>query len=190
MKTINTLLVILSIFILLSCDSSKVKIDSETYTSYLKKGDEITNLAQGTLLGNVSKAIQKGGTAYAVTFCNLKASSIVDSLNQVNDCVISRVSDKNRNPENFLKNQQEKEIWESLREKQKLDTLVKVQESIVYYKTIKTALPACLKCHGNPESEIPGETLGKLSKLYPNDLATGYGLNDFRGMWKVEFEMN
>lgn len=169
-----------------SCNSGS-KIDSATYNSFLQRGDEITNLAQATLLGNVSKAIKTGGTEYAVEFCNLKASSIIDSLNRENNCAISRVTDKNRNPENILNTKQEKEIWESLKNLQKLDTVVKEQQAFVYYKSIKIALPACLKCHGNPESEISQETMKKINALYPTDRATGYRLNDFRGMWKVEF---
>ena len=48
-------------------------------------------------------------------------------------------------------------------------------------------MPACLKCHGTPEKDIDAATLEKLNLLYPEDLATAYQLNDFRGLWKVEF---
>jgi len=48
-------------------------------------------------------------------------------------------------------------------------------------------MPACLKCHGVPESDIDSATVQKLRALYPTDLATGYRLNDFRGLWKIEF---
>lgn len=190
MKPTYLLSAICFLFILVSCNSRKNKIDDETYMSYLKKGDEITNLAQATLLGNVSKAMQKGGPEYAVEFCNLKAAPLVDSLSNLNNCVISRVSDKNRNPENNLKNQQEKALWEKMQMKLSIDTLIQGDNSLVYYKSIKIALPACLKCHGNTDNDIAPATLEKINKLYPNDLATGYGLNDFRGMWKVEFKSN
>jgi cytochrome c553 len=59
---------------------------------------------------------------------------------------------------------------------------------LVYYKPIRTGMPACLKCHGNTETDINAATKAKLNELYPNDLATGYKLNDFRGLWKVEFK--
>ncbi len=190
MITKNRLTLTLSLFILLSCNFSKSKIDDETYTTYLEKGDEITNLAQATLLGNVSKAIQKGGPEFAVEFCNLKASVLADSLSQINNCIISRVSDKNRNSENNLKSQQEKELWNQMQVKLSIDTLIRNKQSLVYYKSIKIALPACLKCHGDTEHDINTSTLEKINKLYPNDLATGYSLNDFRGMWKVEFKIN
>ena len=173
-----------------SCNQNTSKIDAETYLEFQNKGTSISNLSQSTLLANVAKAMQKGGSEYAVEFCNLKVSSIVDSLNIANNCVISRVSAKNRNPENGLKGNQEKELWTLFQNNQLGDTLVQTKQKLVYYKAIKIGMPACLKCHGNPDSEINKATFEKIQKLYPHDLATGYKLKDFRGLWKIEFETN
>ncbi len=49
-------------------------------------------------------------------------------------------------------------------------------------------MPACLKCYGNTGNEIDPASLEKLNSFYPNDLATGYKLQDFRGLLKIEFE--
>lgn len=190
MKFVKFLFGQIVFFFLFSCNQNSSKIDSETYAEYRQTGNEISQIAQSTLLMNVGKAIQKGGSEYAVEFCNLQASSIIDSLNSVNNCVISRVSAKNRNPENGLKNEQEKELWNLYQNNFSADTLVQNKQKLVYYKPIKIGMPACLKCHGNPESEINAATLEKLQSLYPGDLATGYKLNDFRGLWKIEFENN
>ena len=51
-------------------------------------------------------------------------------------------------------------------------------------------MPACLKCHGVTGNDIDQATTEKLKKFYPNDLATGYQLDDFRGLWKFEIETN
>lgn len=177
------MLIIVAIF-LYSCNS---KIDSETYSQYQKRGGEISNLAQSVLLANVGQAIQKGGPVYAVEFCNLQASTIIDSLNTVNNCVISRVSEKNRNPENNLKTSSDKNLWALFAAGTAKDTIVQEHKKLVYYKPIKIALPACLKCHGESGSDIDSATSEKLQNLYPADLATGYKLNDFRGLWKIEF---
>jgi len=174
-----------AVIILFSCTSKK--INDKTYTEFQKLGNEISNNAQSALLANVGQAIQTGGSLYAVEFCNLKASSIVDSLNRVNNCVISRVSEKNRNPENNLKTSIEKDLWKIFGTGNLTDTLVKQQNRLVFYKPIKTGLPACLKCHGQPNSDIDPATFDKIQHLYPADLATGYKLNDFRGLWKIEF---
>lgn len=189
MKTKYLLLVITIVFFL-SCNVPNTKISDEVYISHIKKGDEITNLAQATLLGNVSNAMQKGGPSYAIEFCNLSASTLIDSLSRLNNCVISRVSEKNRNPENNLKSEPEKKIWKLMQTKLNIDTLIQDNQSLVYYKSIKIALPACLKCHGVEKTDISPATLEKINQLYPRDLATGYQLNDFRGLWKVEFKTN
>ncbi len=182
------------LFLILSaCNSHESKNESiapEKYSDYLQKGNEISNLAQGVLLSNVGTAIQKGGTEYAVEFCNLKASSIIDSLNLANRCTISRVSDKNRNPQNFLQNETDENIWAyySAHSAEILtDTLIQEQGKLFYYKPIKTGMPTCLKCHGTVGEDIATGTYEKLQKLYPTDLATGYHLNDFRGLWKIQF---
>ncbi len=191
MKIINFsfVLIVFGVF-MFSCNQNNSKIDSETYLEFQNKGTNISNLSQVTLLTNVGKAIQKGGSEYAVEFCNLKVSSIIDSLNIANNCVISRVSAKNRNPENGLKGNQEKEFWTLFQNNQLGDTLVQTKQKLVYYKPIKIGMPACLKCHGNLEIEINSATSEKLQTLYPHDLATGYKLKDFRGLWKIEFEKN
>jgi len=180
----NVSVFIILIFSFVACNQ---KMSSETYTHFQSTGNEITTLAQSTLLANVGGAIQKGGSEYAVEFCNLNASAIIDSLNKVNNCIISRVSEKNRNPENNLKTKNEKILWSTFENQELKDTVLTEEDKIVYYKRINTAMPACLKCHGNIETDINVSTRNKLTELYPNDLATGYKLNEFRGLWKVEF---
>lgn len=182
--------VILMIF---SCNqrSASEKLDAETYNHYLETGSEISAQAQSALLSNVSEAMKQGGTLYAVEFCNLKASGITDSLNNLYNCTISRVSAKNRNPENYLSNATEEQLWEyflSVHETEMIhDTIVMEEQQPVYYKPILTAMQACLQCHG-PKDKIDPATYSKIRELYPEDKATGYELNELRGMWKIEFE--
>ncbi|QIA06231.1 Tll0287-like domain-containing protein [Draconibacterium halophilum] len=177
----------LPILLMLFCFACSTKMDIETYKKYQKSGKEITANVQTVLLSNVGQAIQTGGPEYAVEFCNLEASSIVDSLNKEFNCNISRVSAKNRNPQNALDTKQEKKMWKLFTEEQLADTVIQSGNELVYYKPIRIGMPACLKCHGNT-TDINAATKEKLEELYPADLATGYHLNDFRGLWKVEFE--
>ncbi|WP_321370444.1 DUF3365 domain-containing protein [uncultured Draconibacterium sp.] len=178
---------ILPLLLLIFCVACSSKLDKETYEKYRNSGQEITANVQAVLLSNVGKAIQTGGPEYAVEFCNLEAESIVDSLNGEFDCNISRVSAKNRNPNNALQTEQEKQMWQLFAEQPLADTLVESGNNLIYYKPIRTGMPACLKCHGNTSTDINAATKAKLEELYPDDLATGYQLNDFRGLWKVEF---
>lgn len=181
----NYFIIIALLFLAVACST---KIDTATYNQIQTKGNSITAETQAVLLANVGAAIQEGGPEYAVEFCNLQASGIVDSLNQVHDCSISRVSEKNRNPENALQNSVDAKVWEAFKQNNQMDTVLAVDENLIYYKRINTAMPACLKCHGEPESDINRATMDKLQQYYPEDLATGYKLNDFRGLWKVEFK--
>jgi len=169
--------------------SCKKNIQPEVYIEYIENGNNITTAAQTALLSNVASAMQKGGAVYAVEFCNLKASGITDSLSSEFNCIISRVSAKNRNTENALTSAGDKKLWAVFEKGTVVDTIVRHGKNLVYYKPIRTAMPACLKCHGVPGSDIDSATIQQLQTLYPADLATGYRLNDFRGLWKVEFKM-
>lgn len=184
MKTVLAV-VILFLMAFVSC-VSKSGISPEMRTQYRAKGMEITSRSQAVLLTNVSSAMEKGGTEFAVEFCHLEALALVDSLSQVFYCRISRVSDKNRNPENSL-NKTEARLWKAFQTGAQTDTLLRLNNKITYYKRINTAMPTCLKCHGDTDGEIGKATLDKIQRLYPNDRATGYKLNDFRGLWKIEF---
>ncbi|HSH19388.1 MAG TPA: DUF3365 domain-containing protein [Draconibacterium sp.] len=186
MKRIRLFTIVFALF-LFSCNS---KISVEKYAEIQKKGNEISGQTQSVLLSNVGQAIQKVGPVFAVEFCNLQASPIVDSLNEANNCSISRISAKNRNPKNILKTSSDKILWAIFEEGALKDTVIYESKKFIYYKPIKTALPACLKCHGQPGTDIDSSTVGKLKSLYPADLATGYGLNDFRGLWKIEFSVD
>ncbi len=187
------ILLLFAAFILLSCNSNSSKkenITPELYSVYLQKGNDIANLAQSVLLSNVGNAIQQGGPEYAVEFCNINASEIIDSLNQSNNCIISRVSEKNRNPHNVITNDEVKGLWNFYADKEintVNDTIIQLAGKLVFYKPIWIGMPACLKCHGVIGEEIDEGTYKKIQNLYPEDLATGYKLNDFRGMWKIEF---
>jgi hypothetical protein len=189
-KLFNLPTLILAVVLLFSCGQKTTRtIDPETYARYRQSGNEISGQTQGVLLSNVSKAMQKGGSVYAVEFCNLQASGLVDSLNAEFNCEISRVTNKNRNPENNLETSTDRKIWDyfsGIQENEKMhDTLVQNKEKIIYYKPILTAMPACLQCHGTVE-EIKSETYKKIQTLYPEDKATGYALNELRGLWKIE----
>lgn len=151
--------------------------------------DTIATASQKELLKNVSAAVEKGGTEYAVEFCNEEALPITNSLSIKYNTSISRITDKTRNPENNLKTEMDKSIFQAFQEKASLmDSLINGEDGLVYYKRINTALPACIKCHGNPESDIDAMTYSKIQSLYPTDLAISYKMDEFRGLWKLELE--
>jgi hypothetical protein len=189
---LNYILLLISPFLFFSCGqkSSENKFDAETYEHYISAGNEVSTTTQAALLANVSQAIQQGGSLYAVEFCNLRAAGITDSLSRKWNCDIARISEKNRNPGNALETDTDKEMWDYFftlhRNGEQRDTVVSVDGQPVYYRPIVTGMPACLQCHGSPQETDPA-TYSKIQELYPSDLAMGYQLNDFRGMWKIIF---
>ncbi len=175
-----------------SCSGNKsTEKTTENISTYYSLGKEVSAIAQGTLIQNLSKAIEAGGPSYAVEFCNLKAMELIDSISISNKCVVSRVTDLNRNPGNFISSEEDKSIWNYYKneasEKAAHDTVVETPESIVYFKPIKIGMPTCLKCHGEPGVDIDQNTLSVIDSLYPKDLARNYKSGDLRGLWKIEF---
>jgi len=58
--------------------------------------------------------------------------------------------------------------------------------SITYYKAIIIAMPTCLKCHGETQTDISPEVLAVINQKYPADKATGYHAGELRGLWKIK----
>ncbi len=159
---------------------------------YLQKGEEIASQAQAELLKNVSVAINKGGPGYAIDFCNILALPLKDSLSRLYKCQIRRISSKYRNPADMPQGETEIDQLKRYELAHQKGGLIHPEvyffdDRIEYYQAITMAMETCLKCHGDPAKQIPGEVLTKIKALYPNDLATGYALNDFRGAWKITF---
>ena len=175
---------------LFSCSENK-PAEIVDFSEWKQKGDSIATISQKALLEKVSKAIEKGGTEYAVDFCNVEAMPLTDSLSNSLDVRISRISDKNRNPENELNSETDREIFKKFAENNSVkDSLFNEDEQLVYYKRINLTMPACIKCHGNPKIDIEPNTFEKIKSNYPDDKAIGYAMGDFRGLWKIEFRNN
>ena len=183
-------------FMIPSClsrgEKQKVQHEDSLELEYLQLGEKIASQAQTELLKYVSTAINKGGPAYAIDFCNLRALPLKDSLSRLHNCQIRRISSQFRNTADAPQSPEEE------------DQLLKYQlvhqnggslkpevyffdDRVEYYQAITIAMEACLKCHGDPGNQIAEETLAKINALYPNDLATGYAMNDLRGAWKITF---
>lgn len=152
------------------------------------------NLAMQTkaVLGkNLLAAINAHGSAGAVDFCSTRAIPITDSMALALNASIKRVSDLNRNPENYASPEELEYIKMA---KEQLAAGYEVKPQILeaegrftgYYPIMTNQM--CLQCHGKKDTDINAETQDKLNKLYPSDLATGYGPNQLRGIWVVEFD--
>lgn len=159
--------------------------------NYEELGREYAMGTKAVLGKNLMGAIKARGTANAVEFCNTRAYPLTDSMAQHYNVRIKRVSDKPRNPSNAANND-ELAFINVLHERIAIGEELgsKVSEfdgKMVGYYPIETNA-MCLQCHGTPEKDIEKLTQSKIKEKYPNDKATGYGVNQIRGIWVVEMD--
>lgn len=170
-----------------NADDEEIKIPDGPKEKGLKLA-----LATKKILGkNLMGQINKNGTSAALSFCNEKAYSLVDSMSTVLGASIKRVTDKPRNPQNLANQAELNYINELHLLVEKGETpkplITRTENSAIGYYPIMTN-NMCMQCHGVPTSQINNETLIKIKTLYPNDKAQNYTENKLRGIWVVEMK--
>ena len=160
---------------------------AEKEKSYSDIGLEYALGTKKILGKNLMESIQKKGTLEALAFCNHQAIPLTDSMSTKFNASIKRVSDKNRNPNNKANKEELKYISQfkkDLATKQEIKPVViEKGNQVQFYYPIETNT-MCLQCHG---TQIKPEVQKQILKLYPNDLAVGYGENEVRGIWSITF---
>jgi hypothetical protein len=171
-----------------SDDLATTKSDSK---NGLARGNEMADKAQQTLMSALTKAIAEQGAEKAIDFCSLHALPILDSIG--GEYKISRISARNRNPNNAPKTPTDIKILqdylEAARDKKELRphlTETNEENIKVFYRPILLAMPTCLQCHGDKTKDISPAVAKAIAAKYPNDLATGFALGDLRGAWRIE----
>lgn len=162
-----------------------------TQLSPIETGQGIAMNAKGVLGKNLLEAINAKGTEHALSFCSTRAIALTDSVALSLNAQIKRVSDKNRNPDNqanetelaYINNTK---LALSKGEKPKPQMSEVGNKQIGYYPIITNQM--CLQCHGKPKTDVSPATLSKIKSLYPNDKATGYALDELRGIWVIEMD--
>jgi hypothetical protein len=160
--------------------SSNTELAKQTIMSFAK-----------SLKGELQAAMQTAGPVNAIEVCNTRAHAISQKASQENGVMISRVSLKNRSPDNAPSG------W-TLTMLEKFETRKAAGEDpkqIVYREIVEAdvgkefrmmkAIPTdalCLTCHG---SQIAPEVAAKLDVLYPADKARGFDVGDIRGAFVV-----
>jgi len=201
MKKITLLLSILSLVIFLTnCDSTTEKKKgnatatndtSSQLKSPLETGQEMAMKTKAVLGKYLVTAIQDKGTEGAIEFCSTRAIQITDSMSTVLGSRLKRVAERNRNPVNLASADELsyiKEINASIARNEKPKPQLKetAETYTAYYPILTEQL--CLQCHGNIKADIKPATLSTINRLYPGEKATGYKLNELRGIWVVEMK--
>jgi hypothetical protein len=197
---IVNIFLIVGTLILISCnqkDASKTdhnaEIEVKKEINYLEVGKELALKTKSNLGQNLARAITEKGPEGAVEFCNIKAIPITDSMSLLLGAKIKRVSDQPRNPDNQANDVELAYIkkWKDAHangvDLPPMITEVD-QKKIGYYPIITN--PMCMQCHGTPGKDINSATLAKIKNLYSTDKATGYNLEELRGIFVVEMNKN
>jgi hypothetical protein len=194
---VNITIYLLLIIFLISCKNSSTKNESEHSTKkiidrqeYLDKGKSIAMATKKALAEKLIHAIETKGTDQALAFCNIEAIPLTDSMSNELSVNIKRVSDRYRNPKNEANEMElayiENAKIELANHGKAKPEIIEMKESIIgYYPIVTNAL--CLQCHGNFENDIDAKTKTAIHQNYPHDLATGYSINELRGIWVIEF---
>lgn len=153
-----------------------------------KQGKAYALQTKAVLGKNLMAAINANGAEGAISFCNTRAIPLTDSSGQSLGVQIHRVSDRPRNPDNEADSLQLSQM-EAIRSdlaagKQDVYRMTKAEGILTGYYPIMTN-SMCLQCHGEKEKDIKSTTLSALEALYPDDRATGYATDQFRGLWVV-----
>ncbi len=185
------------VFILLSCLiccdflPERKPLPQALQSRYLEQGQSIVNQSLQSFSSELKFALLNGGAQNAINYCHLYADVITDSLSTLYDVKVSRVTDRNRNPDNAVTDLDLLILTgylNQLAEGRDVQPHLEVnREDTIYYSPIMIQNPMCLICHGEPGINIQNPDYDIIRSIYPDDRATGYKLNDLRGLWKVEF---
>lgn len=184
-------LLILSIALLFMGCGKKSSLTDEEVTKYTEEGKTIANATFKALSTQLKQAMQTGGVEQAAGFCNVVALPLTDSLSKQYDAKIKRTSLKLRNPLNapdsleltMLK------IYDQM-SKMRNPVLVpkileKGEDEIQFFAPILIKNETCLKCHGVLGQTMKEEDYAYIKQHYPDDQATGYKMDQLRGMWSI-----
>lgn len=161
-----------------------------TDTEYREKGLQYATAVQRTLGKTLQEKMKEGGPLEAISFCNVNALPLTDSMGQVMGADIRRITDQVRNPMNRAASDEIDFIAAFREDLASGNTpepiLIREGGTTNFYYPIVTN-DLCLQCHGTRGEQIPEEVYQQIRLLYPGDEAIGYSANQVRGLWKVTF---
>lgn len=165
-------------------------------TAEVEQASKATAEFGAALKSELLAAMQTGGPLQAIDVCRTRAGEIAAEVSKENNLEVSRVSAKNRNPENAA-NDWQLEVLRSFDERK---TSGESPASLTWHETARTghgtefrfmkAIPTaglCLQCHG---TAIAPDVSEKLNEWYPHDKALGYSEGEIRGAFLVTRQLD
>ena len=135
------------------------------------------------LKGALVTAMADGPEA-AISACRLEVPRLARHL-AVDDIEIGRTSHRLRNPDNAPRDWVRPLLADYVAGVIGPEAfVVRLPGDRVGYVEPISIKPACLLCHG---TGIPAPAAERIAELYPEDQATGFAVDEFRGLFWVEF---
>jgi hypothetical protein len=160
-------------------------------TSELDQAKKATAAFARALKSELVSAMQSGGPIEAIDVCSARAVLIGEEVSLEQGMTLSRVSLRNRNPDN-APNEWQARVLDSFEARR---VAGEAPGTLAWHEIADTgtgkefrfmkAIPTgaiCLQCHGETLATPVAE---KLAELYPEDKATGYSQGDIRGAFVV-----
>jgi len=188
-------LIMLSSFLMAGCQSQSVdstvsnasdqlpKIVSESTPSETEKSKLLAaeDLLFTKLSTRLMEALSTSGPANAIGVCQVEAKSIATEVGKEAGVLIGRTGVRLRNTSNQPPDWA-KELVSARTNEPVFAELSNGHAAALLPIKLQ---PQCLMCHGPKEQLIP-EVKEQLTKLYPEDSATGFSEGELRGWFWVE----
>jgi len=173
------------------CQEGEEEIPTEEAQAVVQVAEPASAELLRTLVGRLTAALEEGGAVGALDFCSTEALPLTRQVQAGlgGGLEVKRTSFRVRNPANAPDQAEEEAL---LHFEEAIGAGGPTPSSYVqrvsdaeyrYYKPLFVA-EVCLQCHGAPEALDP-EVQTLLSERYPEDLAAGYAVGDFRGVVRV-----
>ena len=192
-KTILNTIIVTSLTLISTDNVFASTIDIKTE---IKEAKTISKIFVTSLKAELKKAMVSGGPIKAIEVCNTKAIPITQKIAKSHNIQLSRVSLKNRNPDNKPNDWQQsilKSFDSRAAKRENIKTIMfseiaehNGKKQFRFMKAIPTG-DGCLVCHGTNIAPIVQE---KLATLYPKDKAIGYEKGQIRGAIVITKELN
>lgn len=198
----NSLTIISSSMLILSClcisactpnDDTRPaeSISKPDSTVVMSAGRELITEAFAAISNALGTAMTAGGIPHAIEYCNLNAIALTDSVSKEYGVEISRASHKPRNPRNRANEEELESIQAYIQKLQDGSELspriIYGSEMVTFHAPLQMVAYTCLSCHGDKTEDIREQDLTVIDQHYPDDEATGFELDELRGIWSVKF---
>jgi hypothetical protein len=195
MKIFVSLFLFAFVLLLGACqeqNSSTVDSGVSSDVDPLAKGKAIASATFVSLSSNLQQAMQQGGIQNAISYCNVAAIPLTDSLSKVHSAEIRRTALRVRNPVNQPSSAERKQLEAYQAAQAAGEALQPVVQNIdaqtvAFYAPIQM-MPLCEKCHGSVGGDIAVANYNLIKQLYPTDEGINFTTGDLRGMWSIQFK--